>query len=170
MPIGVLLSLDTPLDSEQPEFLFTCRKCRKRLFLSSQLIPHSVGEGETAFKWHRREIGSAEPVRVPSATSRFEHVSILDLVCLQACTSLFLNRMEWMGEMGANQGKLHCPKCNAKIGSKPNNRAVLLWSLMKCLLAFCWAGAQCSCGEWVTPALQVVASKVDANKLKQTSV
>ena len=41
------------------------------------------------------------------------------------------------------EGKLACPKCATRLGS------------------FNWSGAQCSCGAWVTPAVQVVRSRVD---------
>lgn len=65
------------------------------------------------------------------------------------CESIFLsNPMTWMNQkvMNSNniiQGKLNCPKCSTKIGS---------WN---------WSGAQCSCGSWVTPAIQILASRVD---------
>lgn len=38
---------------------------------------------------------------------------------------------------GEVEGKLSCPKCATRLGT------------------YCWAGAQCSCGAWVTPAFQV---------------
>lgn len=59
--------------------------------------------------------------------------------------SLFVEPLRWMGEGGgadsvvggAVQGKLYCPKCQARLGS------------------FNWAGTQSSSGAWVTPAFQV---------------
>lgn len=61
------------------------------------------------------------------------------------CESLFLaDGLHWMGDISiAVEGKFACPKCCTKIGH---------WK---------WAGAQCSCGTWVTPAIQVPFSKVD---------
>lgn len=61
------------------------------------------------------------------------------------CSSLFLqNGLDWMGDISSSvEGRLACPKCRTKIGH---------WK---------WAGAQCSCGTWVTPAIQVPFSKVD---------
>ena len=62
------------------------------------------------------------------------------------CGSVFLaSDMDWMGNGPSNEceGKLNCPKCSTKVG---------IWK---------WAGTQCSCGTWVTPAFQVVLSKVD---------
>jgi len=61
-----------------------------------------------------------------------------------ACQSLFLqNGLDWMGDMNGFEGKFSCPKCDAKLGA---------WN---------WSGAQCSCGTWVTPAIQIPNSKVD---------
>jgi len=72
-----------------------------------------------------------------------------------ACTSVFLQELpEHMiesvalaevneGEAPKTEGKLRCPKCNARVGH---------WN---------WSGLQCSCGTWVTPAFQITNSKVD---------
>jgi dual specificity phosphatase 12 len=61
-----------------------------------------------------------------------------------ACQSYFLqNSLVWMGDMSEEQGKITCPKCATKVGT---------WS---------WSGAQCSCGTWVVPAIQIPKSKVD---------
>ena len=63
-----------------------------------------------------------------------------------ACQSIFLKDsvLEFLAPQGQDiEGKLACTKCSAKIGH---------WK---------WAGAQCSCGTWVTPAIQVPSSKVD---------
>eukprot|EP00980_Cylindrotheca_fusiformis_P018585 scaffold6159_cov207-Cylindrotheca_fusiformis.AAC.3 len=63
-----------------------------------------------------------------------------------ACQSLFCNE-DVLGSLSENgqdiEGKLACPKCEYKIGH---------WK---------WSGAQCSCGTWVTPAIQIPMSKVD---------
>jgi dual specificity phosphatase 12 len=62
-----------------------------------------------------------------------------------ACNTLHLEPMTWMGIIGNYevQGKLKC-SCGQKLGS------------------FHWAGMQCSCGAWVTPAFAVGKAKVDA--------
>lgn len=60
------------------------------------------------------------------------------------CQSLFLGQdFPWMGDVSAFEGKFNCPFCQTKLGT------------------FKWGGAQCSCGTWVTPAIQVPLSKVD---------
>jgi dual specificity phosphatase 12 len=62
----------------------------------------------------------------------------------RSCRSLFLAKgLDWMGDLSGAEGKFSCPKCYCKLGS---------WH---------WAGAQCSCGTWVTPAVQVPLGKVD---------
>jgi dual specificity phosphatase 12 len=63
------------------------------------------------------------------------------------CSSIFVEPMAWMADelkSGAVTGKLACPKCGCRLGG------------------FSWAGEQCSCGAWVTPAFQLHASRVDA--------
>lgn len=61
------------------------------------------------------------------------------------CQSYFLadSGLDWMGDMSAMEGRFNCPKCRVKLGT---------WN---------WAGAQCSCGTWVSPAVQIPNSKVD---------
>jgi dual specificity phosphatase 12 len=56
------------------------------------------------------------------------------------CSSLFLSpdgAREAFGDLELNAGNLGCPKCHIRVGS------------------FAWSGAQCSCGQWLVPALQV---------------
>ncbi|CAM9867706.1 unnamed protein product [Phaeothamnion confervicola] len=50
-----------------------------------------------------------------------------------------------MGDMGDVEGKIVCAtaSCGARLGS------------------YKWAGSQCSCGTWVTPAIQITGSRVD---------
>ncbi|DAZ99113.1 TPA: hypothetical protein N0F65_008418 [Lagenidium giganteum] len=62
------------------------------------------------------------------------------------CTSYFLaDTMPWMDEDHLAEGKLICPmpKCQSRVGH------------------FQWAGAQCSCGTWVTPSVKITKSRVD---------
>ncbi len=51
------------------------------------------------------------------------------------------------------EGKLCCPnaRCQTRLGG------------------FNWSGSQCSCGSWVVPAVQVVASRVDRKGREETS-
>ena len=63
------------------------------------------------------------------------------------CQSIFLaDAVPWMGDITTSmEGRIVCPQpnCQAKLG---------IWK---------WAGNQCSCGTWVTPAIQVPMSKLD---------
>ena len=63
-----------------------------------------------------------------------------------SCQSFFCDEsvLEWLAPDGADvEGKLACPHCNFKLGH---------WN---------WSGAQCSCGTWVVPAIQIPMGKVD---------
>ncbi|KAK0570094.1 tyrosine protein phosphatase yvh1 [Tilletia horrida] len=67
----------------------------------------------------------------------------------QQCSSYFVEPQPWMEpslETGEVRGRLECPnnRCSGKLGN---------WD---------WAGAQCACGAWVTPAFALHASRVDA--------
>lgn len=61
------------------------------------------------------------------------------------CSSLFVESMKWMQSVqeGFVGEKLQCMGCKARLGS------------------FNWAGLQCSCGAWVTPAFQLHKSRLD---------
>lgn len=63
-------------------------------------------------------------------------------VCQQ---TYFIEPLSWMNNItSVTQGKLHCPKCNVKLGS------------------FSWImGSQCPCGCQVAPAFYLIPSKVD---------
>jgi len=51
--------------------------------------------------------------------------------------------MPALGDFSEADGKIICPKCKCRLGT------------------YNWAGAQCSCGQWITPAIQLTKSKVD---------
>lgn len=61
------------------------------------------------------------------------------------CSSIFIEPLRWMKavEEGALEGKLSCAHCDARLGY------------------FTWAGIQCSCGSWITPAFQLHKSRID---------
>jgi len=65
----------------------------------------------------------------------------------QPCSSYFLQEApSWISPEALSENRILCPnpKCAARLGS------------------LSWSGAQCSCGTWVTPAVQVPRSKVDS--------
>ncbi|KAG0233409.1 hypothetical protein BGW42_007494 [Actinomortierella wolfii] len=59
------------------------------------------------------------------------------------CQSYFIEPIEWIQGLHELEGKISCPKCDSKLGT------------------FNWAGEQCSCGSWVTPAFMLHKGKVD---------
>ncbi|KAL3914752.1 MAG: hypothetical protein SGILL_005971 [Bacillariaceae sp.] len=66
----------------------------------------------------------------------------------QTCQSLFcddavLPQFHSDTDHSDMEGRLQCPHCDHKLGH---------WN---------WSGAQCSCGTWVVPAIQIPLSKVD---------
>ncbi|XP_068307408.1 uncharacterized protein [Pyrus communis] len=65
------------------------------------------------------------------------------------CSSIFVEPLKWMAavEEGAMEGKLSCVHCKARLGY------------------FNWAGTQCSCGSWITPAFQLHKSRVDVSTI-----
>lgn len=67
----------------------------------------------------------------------------------KSCQSLFVSeRLPWMTDCTYGiENKTICPKCRTKLGSIK------------------WCGAQCSCGTWITPALQFPLSKIDVKFL-----
>ncbi|KAJ2726677.1 tyrosine protein phosphatase yvh1 [Coemansia sp. Benny D115] len=111
--------------------LMRCKKCRRALVTDSNILEHQAGAGQMAFSYNKR---SASGVDTPHA---FPQNS--------ACSSVFVEPMEWMDGVaeGLIECKITCPKCQAKLG------------------AYNWAGAQCSCGKWVTPSFQIHRNRID---------
>ena len=113
---------------------YACRMCRTILFDEDDLEdpPHSKASHSFSRRKHDKSAG-----RSGSASQ---------------CESKFLSgALDWMGDTSAFEGKLHCPKCDFKVG---------LWK---------WAGSQCSCGTWVTPAIQIPNGKVDELNAAKTA-
>jgi len=68
------------------------------------------------------------------------------------CTSVFLGEeMFWMNfPVNVVSGKFDCPHCSFRIGR---------WN---------WAGTQCSCGRWISPALQFPLTRVEEDTIAKT--
>ncbi|KAJ2779926.1 tyrosine protein phosphatase yvh1 [Coemansia javaensis] len=113
--------------------LVRCRKCRKPLVDATNIIDHEPGAGQAEFSYKRRADNNSG--------THTPHAFPLN----HACSSLFVEPMDWMAGVGegAVENLITCPKCQAKLGS------------------YNWAGAQCSCGRWITPSFQIHRSKVD---------
>eukprot|EP01132_Coremiostelium_polycephalum_P010970 gene10970-13440_t len=83
-------------------FRYSCRKCSKDLFIDLDILPHEQGDGQAAFKHHRRDKISKADEQV-------------------VCTSYFLMELDFFVNQtsGGVDGRLVCdnPKCGEKIGS-----------------------------------------------------
>ncbi|KAJ0180858.1 hypothetical protein K1T71_002943 [Dendrolimus kikuchii] len=78
--------------------------------------------------------------------------SIVGRDAVEVCRQMwFVEPMAWMRDVThVPNGKLHCPKCNNKIGS------------------FSWVmGCKCPCGQKVAPAFYLVPSKVEWSNIVQ---
>ncbi|KAN0062948.1 tyrosine protein phosphatase yvh1 [Thecaphora frezii] len=113
------------------------RRIQSATSLSSRLPPHLA-----ALRGSRPAAGTTPTPAPPSAP--VQRPAILHSL---ACSAYFIEPMAWMTQLQDGQvaGKLVCPapKCASKLGS---------WD---------WAGMQCGCGAWVTPAFALHRSKVD---------
>ncbi|KAJ7523775.1 hypothetical protein O6H91_18G062500 [Diphasiastrum complanatum] len=80
---------------------YRCKKCRRILASQENVLNHSPGVGQEAFKWRKRGQSSKDEM---SATQ---------------CSSIFVEPMRWMKTVRdcVVEGKLLCVKCDARLGS-----------------------------------------------------
>lgn len=129
-----------------------CKKCTTPLALSSAFIAHTASGSSIKDKEkstpklphkhrfphniHHHHIHNFAPRNGMSASSTLA----------PTCMQYHVEPVGWMKKelcKGELEGKLCCPKCEAKLGS------------------YRWQGNKCSCGVWVTPAFQLQRSRVD---------
>ncbi|XP_063862719.1 dual specificity protein phosphatase MPK-4-like isoform X2 [Scylla paramamosain] len=112
------------IDADQGPVAYKCRSCRLSLISLHSLVFHCPGETPlwTDPKW----------------SGRLAKLTLCD-------KGIFTFPITWMGDLTESmQGKLHCPKCHAKLGS------------------FSWhEGHRCSCEARITPAFYFIPSKLD---------
>lgn len=124
------------MDSEtQLSRFYACRRCGERLFDGSSVthenLPGKVGSSAVT--------DTSSHISRPKA--RWVSSSGLEGA---GCTSVFISDApEWASCGNANEGRVTCPKCAARVGN------------------YSWSGAPCSCGKWVTPSFQFQLSRVD---------
>ncbi|KAG2176268.1 hypothetical protein INT43_005502 [Umbelopsis isabellina] len=135
-----------------------CKKCRRVLVDKDNIIEHEPGKGQQAFSYHKRDSSlniteTASGDQGEINTSANVNASLNPLLASLAssknnCSSYFIEPMEWISNLDqwSIEGRLDCPRCNTKLGS------------------YCWSGAQCSCGRWVTPAFTLHRKQVDEMK------
>lgn len=132
------------------DVLYCCRRCRAPLCRGSQVAAHVPGAH--AFAAHR----AAKDARAGHGGTATA-AAVDDAAAAAACTSLFLTEpVQWMAATAgaaSAEGKLACPGpggaggCGARLG------------VLK------WMGSQCSCGTWVTPAIQLSKKALDSRWL-----
>ncbi|KAJ3445718.1 dual specificity protein phosphatase 12 family member [Anaeramoeba flamelloides] len=115
---------------------YHCRKCRQALFTNQSLVPHGEGKSKPFMK--KKKIKGKKNSKSNKKRSYKQN----------NCSSYFLEKHAWMGDVEKLKGIINCPKCKTKLGS------------------FNWSGRQCSCGVWVTPCFQIAQSKVDQKIIK----
>ncbi|KAF0979629.1 hypothetical protein FDP41_001297 [Naegleria fowleri] len=109
---------------------YLCQICRHALFKQEDLIEHEPTEkrGNKDFEYKKLRKDLKKGISKSS----------------KSCTSLYArDKMEWMGSMVGDEGRLDCPQCGHRVG------------------AYKWSGSQCSCGIWVCPSIQIQMSRVD---------
>jgi dual specificity phosphatase 12 len=130
-----------PLDRDQP--LYLCRTCRTPLFGRDSLLPdHEPAQHH--FSPHRKPPNDDSVA--PPPPNNNNNIK---------CQSIFLDQaLPWMGNtiLNTNEGKFACPTCRTKLGG---------WN---------WSGAQCSCGTWIVPAIQIPRSRVDVYECPVTEL
>ena len=99
------------------------------------LEAHEPGSGQAAFKPRKRSSGVQAGGGGGAGSLCTSHFLKAD-----AASAL---HAAMLAEGAADKGDLHCPKCACRVG------------------AYAWYGAQCACGAWVAPAIQVTKSRVD---------
>lgn len=123
-------------DSESRPLTFTlrCKRCRHTLASS-----HHVELHETPDEASKQSLFIKTAANLRRVISR-EAASV-------TCSHHFLTEpTAWMKpemEKQEMDGKLNCPKCDAKVG------------------AYSWKGSRCSCGKWMIPAIHLQTAKVD---------
>uniref|UniRef100_A0A7I4BXR1 protein-tyrosine-phosphatase n=1 Tax=Physcomitrium patens TaxID=3218 RepID=A0A7I4BXR1_PHYPA len=126
---------DVGVSSSQASAQYSCKKCKRVVACQENVIPHEPVSGESSFRWRRRDVRRWGG----------EHDD-------PACTSIFVEPMQWMnldGD-GLHEGKLQCLNCESRLGS------------------FNWAGIPCSCGKRVTPAFQLHKCHIDSSLTVKT--
>lgn len=119
-----------------PGTSYRCRSCRTCLATSYNImVDVSVGTGKEGFSWRKRAKDALQKQKSHSDAYLESHGDI---------GSIFVEPLRWMsGITENNQGKLYCPGCSARLGS------------------YSWSGMQNEVSEWITPAFQLHASKID---------
>lgn len=133
--------LSSDHESRPLTFFLRCKRCRHTLASSHHVELHDTPDEDS-----KQSLFIKTAANLRRVISR-EAASV-------SCSHHFLAEpTAWMGpEMDKQEmdGKLNCPKCDAKVG------------------AYSWKGSRCSCGKWMTPAIHLQTAKVDKVIAKDT--
>lgn len=114
-----------------------CKRCRNVLARNGDIEHHDKPDSE-----------SRQAHFVRTVPNRRRIISSVE--GSNTCSHYFLSEpVVWMEEELSKQemdGKLACPKCDAKVGG------------------YSWKGSRCSCGKWMIPALHLQSAKIDLMK------
>lgn len=141
-----LIKSDPALTTVRPEpTVYRCKKCRRIVASASNILPHTPHERQI---WRNVSTNKSEKILKSKKSTLPEVLTVEndEENHTDFCTkTYFIEPLAWMSDISHNiEGKLNCPKCNAKLGS------------------FSWtSGCQCPCGTNIAPAFYLVPSKVD---------
>lgn len=134
------------------EQFYTCRKCGTQLFTKEDVLHEDVANADTGTDGIAAATENAETPSVSSVKAAWGRLDKGGGASKLPCSSVFLTESpKWVSDASSHDGRLTCPKCNARVGS------------------FSWSGATCSCGRWVTPAFQFQLARVDARQVVSIS-
>lgn len=153
-----LVKPDPGLIQTKPEpIVYRCRKCRRIVASKSNIITHKAALTLTVPDLSRNDAHTGLLIDQISDKLKANSLSVSDRSSdipsiAEPCKDIFfLEPLAWMdGILKQTQGKLHCPKCQTKLGS------------------FSWTmGCHCPCGTQVSPAFYLVPSKVELSRSVQ---
>ncbi|KAF9919485.1 dual specificity phosphatase 12 [Linnemannia zychae] len=136
-PLNVKSAIGTTALTATRQQPLKCKKCRRALVNRDSVVAHTPGQGQASFGYRKRDA----TLHISQAVQ--SDISKITPQAATVCQSYFVEPVEWIQGLHGLEGKISCPKCDSKLGT------------------FNWAGEQCSCGTWVTPAFMIHKGKID---------
>lgn len=154
-----LVKQDPGLIQTNPEpIVYRCKKCRRIVAAKSNVITHKPVSPNQRTKESKLDayVDDHTGVMIDEICDKLKENSLSSDrssdVEIDYCKDVyFIEPLAWMdGILRQTNGKLHCPKCQSKLGS------------------FSWTmGINCPCGRQVSPAFYLVPSKVELSRSVQ---
>lgn len=154
-----LVKRDPGLVQTNPEpIVYRCKKCRRIVASKSNIITHKPLPHNQRLKEPKSDAYSDDNtgIMIDEISDKLKENSLSSDrssdVEVDFCKDVFfIEPLAWMdGILRQTNGKLHCPKCQSKLGS------------------FSWTmGCHCPCGVQVSPAFYLVPSKVELSRSVQ---